>query len=175
MVFLHIDKKSKNIDDLVKKLYKQVGNKNGKVFLLIFMEGCGPCEATRPEWSKLENVLSDDFLNRDDMGICSIDHELLENKNNLILAPSSFPTMRFITDGGKGVENYEDSSIENKDRTIDSFVDWIKNKTGEDNITKSEQKGGKTRRHKKTKRQETRRRRSRRFRKNIKRRKTRRY
>lgn len=175
MVFLHIDKKSKNTDDLIQKLYKQVGNQNNKVFILIFMEGCGPCEATRPEWSKLENVLSNDFLNRDDVGICSIDHELLDTKNNLILAPSSFPTMRFITDGGKGVENYEDSNIENTDRTIDSFVDWIKNKTGEDNITKSEQKGGKTRRHQKTKRIQTRRRRTRRFRKSIKRRKTRRY
>jgi hypothetical protein len=137
------------------------------------MEGCGPCEATRPEWSKLENILSDDFLKRDDIGICSIDHELLDNKNNLILAPSSFPTMRYITDGGKNIENYEDSSIDNKDRTIDSFVEWIKNKTGEDNITKSEKGGGIKRRRQSIRRKQTRRR-TRNFRKN-KRRKTRRY
>ena len=39
---------------------------------------------------------------------------------------------------GKTVENYEDISIDNKDRTIDSFIDWIKLKTGENNISKSE-------------------------------------
>jgi hypothetical protein len=35
-------------------------------------------------------------------------------------------------------ENYEDSDISTKDRTIDSFVEWIKLKSGENNITKSE-------------------------------------
>ena len=36
--------------------------------------------------------------------------------------------MRFITNSGKTVENYEDSNISNKNRTIDSFVEWIKSK-----------------------------------------------
>ena len=32
--------------------------KDGKhVFILIFMNGCGPCEATRPEWDKIEKAL----------------------------------------------------------------------------------------------------------------------
>jgi hypothetical protein len=134
------------------------------------MEGCGPCNETRPEWSKLKNVLSPEFLDRDDIYIYSIDHTLLndkdQNKTKIIQSPSSFPTMRFITNAGKSVENYEDSSIENKDRSIDSFIEWIKSKTGEKNITKTEHNGGrrtrKMRKSRKTKR-------------SVKRRKTRRY
>ena len=72
MVFLHIDKKKLDNGDgekLVEDLYNNTGNKDNKIFLLIFMEGCGPCNETRPEWSKLENVLSQDFLDRDDIYI----------------------------------------------------------------------------------------------------------
>ena len=29
------------------------------VFLLIYMEGCGPCNDTRPEWKKIENPLNE--------------------------------------------------------------------------------------------------------------------
>ena len=36
------------------------------------------------------------------------------------------------------VVNYEDSKIDNKDRTIDSFVEWVKLKSGKDNISNSE-------------------------------------
>ena len=138
MVFLHIDKKNcmdgncNNVD----KLDTYLGNKKNKTFILIFMEGCGPCNATRPEWTKIRNVLSPDFLNRDDIIISAIDHILAEKLQNLKRKPSSFPTMRFIE--GSQEENYEDSSIPTKDRTIDSFVEWIKVKTGEKNIGKSD-------------------------------------
>ena len=77
--------------------------------------------------------------------------------------------MRFITNAGESVENYEDSSIENKDRSIDSFIEWIKSKTNEENITKSEHNGG--RKMRKTRKTKTKRRK---YKKSIKRRKTRR-
>jgi glycerophosphoryl diester phosphodiesterase len=138
MVFLHIDKKNciNGRCNLVEKLDKYMGKNTNKIFLLIFMEGCGPCNATRPEWTKLKNVLSPEFLNRDDIIISSIDHTLAEKLKNLKTKPSSFPTMRFIE--GSNVENYEDSSIDTKDRTIDSFIEWIKLKSGVNLITKSE-------------------------------------
>jgi len=138
MVFLHIDKKNcmEGNCDNVDKLDTYLGNKKNKTFILIFMEGCGPCNATRPEWKKIQNVLSPDFLNRDDIIISAIDYTLAEKLGNLKRKPSSFPTMRFIE--GSEEENYEDSSIPTKDRTIDSFVEWIKLKTGEKNIGKSD-------------------------------------
>ena len=68
MVFIHIDQKNcmNGGCDNVKKLDTYLGNKSCKTFLLIFMEGCGPCNATRPEWSKIENVLSPKMLEPDE-------------------------------------------------------------------------------------------------------------
>jgi hypothetical protein len=144
MVFLHIDKKNCNDTcNMIASLDDYIGNKKNKIFILIFMEGCGPCNATRPEWKKLKNILSRDFLNKKDVIIASIDDELAEKLKHLKQQPSGFPTMRFIENGGNSYENYEDSSISTKDRTIDSFVEWIKLKTGENNISKAEEmKGG---------------------------------
>jgi hypothetical protein len=127
MVFIHIDQKNcmNGECNMVKKLDSYLGNKKNKTFILIFMEGCGPCNATRPEWSKIKNVLHPNLLNRNDIVIAAIDHTLAEKLTNLTTKPSSFPTMRFIKNGGKFSENYEDSNIKNKDRTIDSFMEWI--------------------------------------------------
>jgi len=99
------------------------------------MEGCGPCNATRPEWAKLTRVLHRDFANRGDISIVDIDTDLADNLAFLLSKPDSFPTIRFISRYGKEVEQYEDSPIETKDRSIDSFIKWIKLKTGEKNIT----------------------------------------
>jgi hypothetical protein len=140
MVYLEINKKNfkTNGKDLIKNLDHHLGSKDNKCFILIFMEGCGPCNATRPEWKKMENVLNKDYLNRNDIIIASIDHQLAEGLKHLKSKPASFPTMRFITKSGEEVENYEDSNISNKDRTIDSFVEWVKLKSGDKNISKSE-------------------------------------
>ena len=142
MVYLEINKSNykKNGKDLVKELDHHLGSKDNKCFVLIFMEGCGPCNATRPEWKKMENVLNKDFLNRSDIIIASIDHQLAEGLKNMTSKPASFPTMRFITNSGKDVENYEDSKINNKDRKIDSFVEWIQLKSGDKNISNSDKK-----------------------------------
>jgi hypothetical protein len=96
------------------------------------MEGCGPCNATKPEWAKLKNVMS--YIKRlNNIAIVEID-QLLSNKIEGQTSPSGFPTMRFITNGGKTVENFEDSNIKNKERTVDCFVDWIKSKTNDQHI-----------------------------------------
>lgn len=137
MVYLEIDKtKSHLIDDLNKYL---IPEKN-KIFILIYMEGCGPCNETRPEWAKLKNVLSEDFLNKQDVIIVSIDKDLVGKVKNIKSEPRAFPTIRFITDAGDTAETYEDSDISVKDRSIDSFVEWIKSKSRENNITISERK-----------------------------------
>ncbi len=134
MVFLHIDTKNYKKDD--EKLIKQLndiinGNKNSKTFILYYMEGCGPCNATRPEWAKLSTVMKH-LDNNNSVAIVDID-QLLSDKIKGQTSPSGFPTMRFITDGGKTVENYEDSTISTKDRTIDSFVEWVKSKMNHSN------------------------------------------
>jgi hypothetical protein len=102
------------------------------------MEGCGPCNATRPEWKKLENILHKNFVNKSDTVIVDIDKDILHKVKYLKQQPAGFPTIQFVTNKGELIENYEDSNIETKDRTIDSFIEWIKHKSGEDKITISE-------------------------------------
>jgi hypothetical protein len=152
MVFIHIDQKNcmDGECDMVKKLDSYLGNKSCKTFILIFMEGCGPCNATRPEWSKIENVLSSKMLDRNDIVIAGIDHTLAGKLKNLKSQPSSFPTMRFITNGGIISENYEDSNIIKKDRTIDSFMEWIHSKCGEKMRHKTQKRHHKMNKHNKT-------------------------
>ena len=136
MVYLEINKKNYNKGKipLIEKLNDHLKNKNNKIFILFYMEGCGPCNQTRPEWSKLKNILAD----KEDIVVVSIDKDLYHKLQNIKREPNSFPNMRFITDAGDKEENYEDSNILNKNRTIDSFIEWIKLKSGEINITKSE-------------------------------------
>jgi hypothetical protein len=138
MVFMHIDQKNciNGKCDMVEKLDSYLGNKKNKIFILIFMEGCGPCNATRPEWSKIKNVLSPKMLQSDEIVIAAIDNKIATKLQNLKTQPSSFPTMRFITNGGLISENYEDSNIRKKDRTIDSFMEWIHLKCGKKNHQK---------------------------------------
>lgn len=139
MVYLEINKSNYNngTPSFIHKLNTHLRHKTCKIFLLIYMEGCGPCNETRPEWKKVNNVLSKSFLNKPDIVIASIDKDLV-GKLKHVTEPMSFPTIRFITNQGKQVETYEDSDVSTKDRSIDSFVEWIQLKTGEKHITKSD-------------------------------------
>jgi vacuolar-type H+-ATPase subunit F/Vma7 len=131
MVFLNINTnnyKEKNENGLTKiqELNNIItGNASNKVFIFYYMEGCGPCNNTKPEWKKLENIFKN--LKYDStIGIADVNKDLSSKVKDAKQEPNSFPTIRFITNKGKTVEDYEDSNIKNKDKTIDSFVEWIK-------------------------------------------------
>jgi len=125
MVFIHIDKNSKET-----KLKHYLKKKH--IFVLIYMEGCLPCSNARPEWKKLNNVLKK-YKNDENIIIMDIDNEVLNN-NTPIVQPSSYPTFQYITNNGNTIENYEESNIEKKDRSIDSFVNWIENTLKKENL-----------------------------------------
>lgn len=117
---LHKNGSKKNIvDDMIR------GKKH--VFILIYMEGCGPCNATRPEWSKMAHTLQKQYSKNKDIVIIDINKDLLSSIKG-IGSINGFPTMKYITNKGHTVENYEDSSIKNKDRSLDSFINWIESK-----------------------------------------------
>jgi len=149
---LHIDTKNYEEKDENGETNIQVLNntiKNGTpVFLLIYMEGCGPCNATRPEWKKIENVLKGDILKNDAL-IVDIDKDMLDKVNNIGTSPKGFPTIRYVSN--KNVEDFEDCALsdEYKNRTIDSFVNWItyklKEPKGSDDKNVSDVSGGKRR------------------------------
>ncbi len=133
MVFLHIDttnydkKNTKTNKTPIEELNDAITH-DKNVFLLIYMEGCGPCIATRPEWSKIKNVMMD-FKKDANIFIVDIDMGLIDKIK--ITPPKGFPTLRYIK--GKKEEDFEDSTVKNKDREVDAFIEWIKLKSGGQN------------------------------------------
>jgi thiol-disulfide isomerase/thioredoxin len=139
MKFIHINPKTKDTSEFNESIIK---GKN--IFVIFYLEGCGPCNATRPEWAKLENVLNK-YKDNDNIVVADIDQDFLKNIKYLTSQPKGFPTIRYISHKGENSEDYEDSSDlkdDEKDRKIDSFVKWIdfkmKNPIGE-----MKQRGGK--------------------------------
>jgi thiol-disulfide isomerase/thioredoxin len=139
MKILHIDPTTKNT-----KLFNKYVEQGKHIFVIFYLEGCGPCNATRPEWKKIENVLKDKYGKNDNLVIADVDQELLKEIKYLTTQPKGFPTLRYISDKGKTSEDYEDCpdlKDDEKDRKVDSFVKWIDSKI-------KKQKGGKRRKYK---------------------------
>jgi len=129
MIFKHIitdEDANKNVLDDKGSSKKQIETideyiKDGKhVFILIFMNNCGPCEATRPEWDKIEDALKSEYVKRDDVVIIDVNKDYL-GKLNKIGNVDGFPTMKYIKDG-----NISDFDMGNRD--VDTFVSWIESK-----------------------------------------------
>jgi thiol-disulfide isomerase/thioredoxin len=132
--------KTYNNDDSkinIKEINKYV--EDGKnVFILIFMDGCGPCNATRPEWDKIKKVLENKYKNDDNIVIVDVNKNY-SNYLKHIGDIDGFPSIKYISNKGKVIENYEDASISNKDRTVESFIEWIESKIKNNN---NKQSGG---------------------------------
>jgi hypothetical protein len=92
--------------------------------MLIYMEGCGPCIAARPEWAKLEHTLGGQYGKKQPYKFIVAD----VNKNfapliHKIKQPNAFPSILYVS--GDKMENYEDSTINDKRRDVDCFMNWI--------------------------------------------------
>jgi hypothetical protein len=84
--------------------------------------------------------LKKDITKNENVLVVDIDKNLLDKVKNMGSEPKGFPTIRFISKNGKIAEDFEDCKLseEYKNRTIDSFVKWIKFK-----LNKTKQTGGK--------------------------------
>ena len=93
------------------------------VFILIYMEFCGPCMATKPEWLKIESELDNKYKNNDSIVVADINKDYLSSLK-YVGDIDGFPTMKYICkkNGSLVVESYE------KDRSTQSFIDWIESK-----------------------------------------------
>jgi thiol-disulfide isomerase/thioredoxin len=112
-------------NDLDKLAHVNKSIKHGKhVFVLVYMEGCGPCNATRPEWAKLESALKDQYGKNEQLVVVDINKDFVEKMEH-IGSVDGFPTMKYIANQGATVETYENSGVKNKDRSTDSFINWI--------------------------------------------------
>jgi hypothetical protein len=102
------------------------------------MDGCGPCNETKPKWKKIQKMIKNSNGNRDDVVVAAINQKLFENLESAGKEPMGYPCLRYIK--GPSIEEYEDCKIQNKDRSTESFINWIESKI-------QKQKGGrKTRR-----------------------------
>jgi thiol-disulfide isomerase/thioredoxin len=121
MHILHAN--SKEDAEQVNKLIGQ----DKDVFILVYMEGCGPCNATRPEWAKLESALKDQYSKNNKLAVVDLNkdyQDVVKHLGNI----DGYPTLKYVNSNGKKVESYEDSSIKNKDRSVDSFINWVESK-----------------------------------------------
>lgn len=121
MHILHInsEKDVSKIDQMIKQ---------GKdVFVLVYMEGCGPCNATRPEWAKIESALKDQYAKNDKLVVVDVNKDFMSSIKH-IGKVDGFPTIKYIGNYGKMVEPYEKSSVKKKDRSVSSFINWIESK-----------------------------------------------
>jgi thiol-disulfide isomerase/thioredoxin len=133
--------------DKVEILKKAVGD--GKhVFLLIYMDGCGPCNETKPKWYEFESKHEND----DGVAIVDIEQGSIGDVANIIgESPPGFPCMRYIKNGK--VEDYEDCANIDKTklRSLESFDEWLQEKT-----QKGKKQEGGSRRRRSTKKRRTR-------------------
>ena len=110
---------AKKINDIIKN--------TKHVFILIYMFGCGPCNATRPEWKKMCQSLENKYSSNGDVAILDLDSKFMNEVKN-IGDVSGFPTMKYISNNGNEIESYEDSNIPDKKRTSNSFINWVDSK-----------------------------------------------
>jgi len=97
------------------------------VFILVYLNGCGPCNATRPEWKKMSDTLKNKYDKNSDVAILDLDSEFM-NDVEQIGNVNSFPTIKYLNPKNKIVEDYENSNISSKDRSSKSFVTWVESK-----------------------------------------------
>ena len=111
--------KLKNINtaEQLTALNKHIADKNNHVFVLIFMEKCGPCMETRPEWTKLKTDNKDGSV-----VIADVNSTLLSNANKNTVQHvgqvSAFPTMKHIHMG-------KATDYSGSDRSHASLEKWI--------------------------------------------------
>lgn len=132
--------------------------KNGKnVFLFVYMDGCGPCNSTIPQWDNIPNKLNhhdhDHIKHNDDVVTLRINKDLFPLLQNMGSEPAGFPSLRHVTKNQ--VEEFEDWEYPMKDRSTDSFIKWIEDKiskkkgvkkipvASQKNKNKRKQRGGK--------------------------------
>uniref|UniRef100_A0A6C0H6E1 Thioredoxin domain-containing protein n=1 Tax=viral metagenome TaxID=1070528 RepID=A0A6C0H6E1_9ZZZZ len=127
MTILHVPNSSN-----ISKLKKEINSKNKPIAMLVYMEGCGPCNATRPEWEKIKS--DKDIL------IVDLNKDLLDNElEQFIGTIDGFPTIKIIHPNGHKIDY-------NGNRTADDFIKWI------DLNANIKKKGGKKRKTMKKKR-----------------------
>jgi len=120
--FLYIDPTIDNHEQLIDTFNHHVKSKK-HIFLFLFMDGCGPCNETKPKWNNIKKYLKNNYVNNNELVISAINQKLFDKLNAVGNEPMGYPTLRYIN--APMIEEYEDADISKKDRSTESFADWI--------------------------------------------------
>lgn len=118
--------------------------KNGKnVFLFTYMDGCGPCNSTIPEWDNIPNKMKGHVDHNNDVVTVRINKDLFPLLKGMGSEPGGFPSLRHVTkDRAEEFEDWNSPDGSISDRSTDSFIKWIKDKISKKQGVKK-QRGGK--------------------------------
>jgi len=119
------------------------------VFMLIYMVGCGPCNLTKPEWFKLKSSLGGQYKKNNKLVIADVNKDFAHLVHK-IEPPNGFPTMLYVSQHGNKIENYEASTIRDKSRNVDSFMNWIESHVSKMEVVSNLKEVHKKHRHNKT-------------------------
>lgn len=105
-------------DDKITKmpsLLKNMNDSKKPVFVLLFLDGCGPCNEARNEWKKLP----ENFNDQENIIIASVNSDYMDELP-LKTKPNSFPTIKYIKSPSKEITMVDDGP-----RTTESFSKFI--------------------------------------------------
>lgn len=99
-------------------------NEGHHCFILIYLVGCGPCNMTKPEWKKVAEGFDYHDKNKG-VVMVHIDQNNLDQIHEVVgnYSVSGFPTMLHVHKNK--ISSYEDSNVKNKNRSAESFREWI--------------------------------------------------
>jgi hypothetical protein len=116
------DNGNKEIIDEINNLLEKGKN----IFLFTYMDGCGPCNSTIPQWDNIPNKMKGHVHHNNDVVTVRINKDLFPLLKKMGSEPGGFPSLRHVTKDQ--VEEYEDWQSPSKDRSTNSFVEWIQDK-----------------------------------------------
>ena len=112
-------------DDKTLQKLKKYHEDGINVFVLIYMNGCGPCEETKPEWLDLKDKKWDNSI------VAQIDKDVLPERGAFSLEKiSGFPTIRHYSKGKE--EDYNENT-----RSSQMFEKWINNQLSKTSADKT--------------------------------------
>jgi hypothetical protein len=120
---LNSEENQKNMEIL-----KKHHDSGKQCFLFLYMDGCGPCDMTKLSWKDINKHIKKQHLSNNNVIVAQINKNLFDQMKNIGSEPMGFPTLRYINNNGKIVEEYESS------RTPQAFAQWIESKIPRERI-----------------------------------------
>jgi len=98
-------------------------------YIFVYMDGCGPCNSTKPNWSNFAKKYKSANANTDkNIMIVRINKDLFGNLEGAGGEPGGFPTLRHISN--KTSSEYEKQMGDKADRSTESFNNWANGQSG---------------------------------------------